>query len=83
MSIRKKQKELSKSLNSLKCGNSRDESVFQKIIDIEYSLCKIEDEENYRRLDSSGFFHILNSEKASKAYSSWLKNSKKGDSISV
>ncbi|MCP4054617.1 MAG: reverse transcriptase family protein, partial [Mesoflavibacter sp.] len=31
---------------------------------------------------SSGYFHILNAEKASKAYSSLLKNSKKGDSIS-
>ena len=39
--LEKKQKELSKSLNSLKCGNIRDESVLQKIIDIENSLFKI------------------------------------------
>ena len=63
-STRKKQKELSKSLNSLKCGNVRDESVLQKIIEIENALCKIEDEENYRRMESSEYFQILNSEKA-------------------
>ena len=58
------------------------ENILNEIFDIESKLSSIEDKETLRGLESSKYFEILNSQKASKSFSKLLKNSKECDSLS-
>ena len=75
-------KDLSKQLNKLKCGGVLNENICNQIFNIESKLSSLEDEEIFRGLESSKYFEILNTEKASKSFSKLLKNSKECDSLS-
>lgn len=80
--INNEKKALSKQLNLLKCGKVLNENILNEIFDIESKLSSIEDKETLRGLESSKYFEILNSQKASKSFSKLLKNSKECDSLS-
>ena len=56
---------------------------FNKIFDLERQLTILEDKQIIRDFENFKYFNVLNMEKPSKQYSQLLKNSKKGQSLTL